>query len=613
MRSSRVPLFCALLLCVSCDGDLGVDAGTSPDTGIADAGSDAAAPCARDSECDDDLYCNGDERCLDTVCVPGTPPCAAAACDEAMDICSCAGDADVDGDGHDSTACGGDDCDDDDVNRFAGNGEVCDAEGHDEDCDDSTVGDRDVDGDGFIDAACCNGTTCGRDCDDRFRGVNPDEMEQCNAFDDNCDGRVDEPISFCPVGMCVASRCESVSWERVVDVPDREDFLLGLVTDPAGNVYIGVRMDDALDLDGDGTDELPGVHLVSYTAEGRVRWTVPTPEATGKFGLSLAGGGTGLVLPRPGGLLFRDTSDGSASTSVDISTFGRWDRIQIFRTIRVGDELIVAARPCVEPGGAACPGESAILLIRYSADGVERARRLIDVPGATLQITAASSGASRTHFALVALSDVPVDWGEGVVPAGSYVLVLGSDLATRTVIAPSTNSGVSAVDVDEGGAVMVAGSFVNVWTPSWESTTYTARGEDAYAALLDSSGAHRWTRVHSGPADDGFDDVFYDPRGNYFITGRFSGEMDVAPRGRIGSPAATDQIVLLLLGESDGDRFVPDVRTLAGDGSISRASVDPFGALVAAGEFPTNIFLPSGAEYTTGRANGIFLFRIADF
>ncbi len=58
--------------------------------------------------------------------------------------------SDYDGDGHKCIACGGDDCDDRDSNRFPGNPEVGDSLGHDEDCDPFTFGTNDGDGDGFI-------------------------------------------------------------------------------------------------------------------------------------------------------------------------------------------------------------------------------------------------------------------------------------------------------------------------------------------------------------------------------------------------------------------------------------------------------------------------------
>jgi hypothetical protein len=85
---------------------------------------------------------------------------------------------DADGDGHISIECeGGDDCDDADGSRFPGNPEVCDAYGHDEDCNSATYGTTDADGDGFIDQNCFNynasGTVIGGfDCDDTNPVIN---------------------------------------------------------------------------------------------------------------------------------------------------------------------------------------------------------------------------------------------------------------------------------------------------------------------------------------------------------------------------------------------------------------------------------------------------------
>src|SRR5690606_27213938 len=131
------------------------------------------------ADCDDGLYCNGVELCVDALCVPGTPPCASdiEQCLEDRDEClalDCSEETrDADDDGSDSKACGGQDCDDADPNRFPGNPEVCDPDNRDEDCDPRTFGVRDLDGDGEPDAACCNGDNCGTDCDDTRAGVNP--------------------------------------------------------------------------------------------------------------------------------------------------------------------------------------------------------------------------------------------------------------------------------------------------------------------------------------------------------------------------------------------------------------------------------------------------------
>jgi hypothetical protein len=52
-----------------------------------------------DEECNDDLFCNGEETCVDGACQAGTSPCVAGeACDEANKQCvtACASDADCD-------------------------------------------------------------------------------------------------------------------------------------------------------------------------------------------------------------------------------------------------------------------------------------------------------------------------------------------------------------------------------------------------------------------------------------------------------------------------------------------------------------------------------------
>jgi len=160
----------------------------------ADAGGDAA--CNVDSDCDDGVYCNGAERCVDDdgarTCISGSLPCADE-CVESEQRCEACRDSD--GDGSADAACGGTDCDDSDPTVYPGATEVCDPEGIDEDCDPSTLG-RDADGDGFVDAACCNGDVCGTDCNDAVRNANPDAPEVCNGtIDDDCDGSVDEGVT----------------------------------------------------------------------------------------------------------------------------------------------------------------------------------------------------------------------------------------------------------------------------------------------------------------------------------------------------------------------------------------------------------------------------------
>lgn len=96
--------------------------------------------CTTDADCSDHVYCNGVERCEGSyaqarcVAAPVATPCMAGqTCDEAGQRCLTPR-TDADGDGHNSQVTGGDDCDDNNVNRFPGNAETWDASDADDDC-----------------------------------------------------------------------------------------------------------------------------------------------------------------------------------------------------------------------------------------------------------------------------------------------------------------------------------------------------------------------------------------------------------------------------------------------------------------------------------------------
>ena len=180
--------------CSSTDGGGGDD----PDRG------DNNELCESDVDCDNGDSCDGKETCSAGQCSNGTV--VECAKNEICDSTSgeCVLDCDHDGDGSTGVDCGGDDCDDEDPNRYPGNIEACtdqdgalleDAALRDEDCDPSTLG-SDHDGDRFYDSRCANEDNTselvyGADCDDKNDLRRPGFQEICDGYDNDCNGLLD--------------------------------------------------------------------------------------------------------------------------------------------------------------------------------------------------------------------------------------------------------------------------------------------------------------------------------------------------------------------------------------------------------------------------------------
>ena len=277
-----------------------------------DAASDAPPECTLPADCDDGLFCNGEETCVDGACVFRDAPacddrvaCTFDLCDEELDACVNAA-PDMDGDGAMDAACLdadgtplGTDCDDADGNRFPGNPEVCDREGHDEDCDLDTFGERDVDRDGFFDATCCNPGAdggeplCGNDCNDARRNVNLEAAEACDGVDNDCDGMIDEgvlvagfvdadrdgfgdpdmPMDACPgtTGFVVAGGEDDCDDANVAVNPGQPEICDGIDNDcdPETDDADAVPVTWYRDADGDGFgSELSGTRTSCEPLEG---------------------------------------------------------------------------------------------------------------------------------------------------------------------------------------------------------------------------------------------------------------------------------------------------------------------------------------------------------
>ncbi len=184
-------------------------------------------------------------------------------------------DPDADGDGFESIAAGGDDCDDDDPNTYPGAPEVCDGKNNDcdaaidEDAVDGVQWFRDGDEDGYgnpdsIVTACTKPPGYmdnGDDCDDDEPSAYPGAEEICN------DG--------------IDQNCNDDDWECVrmgsVSLGDAEARLLG----SSGGDRVGTSASGVGDVDGDGFADLVvgGPKHDARGAESGAAWLVRGPVA----------------------------------------------------------------------------------------------------------------------------------------------------------------------------------------------------------------------------------------------------------------------------------------------------------------------------------------------
>lgn len=551
-------------------------------------------------------------------CDEESSTCGAPAwCTEGREGCRAPGDCD--GDGSLAMECVGvgGDCGDSDEHRYPGLLEVCDD--RDQDCDPSTLAgpdDGDLDGDGFVSGICCNGTTCGSDCDDTRADIFPGAAEVCNNLDDDCDGAVDGVAAFCPFGTCIDGRCRASTWARTFGGGSGVEGVSSLVTDRDGNLYALVFSSsaDGFDL---GSDRIrPGMTLISYSPSGLFRWS----RHLGNFDLSdpLESAFTSMstVSVGPSGevIAVRVTAEGtdlvrlSAADGSEIATTPHmppipWTSSFLFQSAATAEGIVLF-------GAVTDASTFRYYLELRGWDGALVTGRVLTeldgsgAPSGTRHQLAAAAG--RVVFTSYVAAAATLD-GVSIEP-GIALISTNTSFAATSSISLSPEVFAHDVALSTSGEVIVVGRHVaTVGTPWGETWTHTS-GEPGFAFALGSDGAHRWTRRDTN-ASYGF--AAMDGRGGVGVGGAFTGTLNLG----LGAWAASGTCEAYSATLALADGVALEGRSFTGTGceEVQGVAIDPFGGIYVAGSFTHQITLGGStfASSFSGRAD-VFLVRVAD-
>jgi hypothetical protein len=340
--------------------------------------------------------------------------------------------------------------------------------------------------DGTEDVGVCE---AGRQrCDAYGRGYGPCEdavlpgPEDCSTpSDDNCDG-----LPTC---------AETVSSWRFG--ADRDETVMRIAIDESGSRYLMGYYRNAFDLGDDTLPALNGtrdVYVVKVTSGDEVAWTrtFNSTSSVSPRGIAVAQDGrVGLCLGVRGSI---------ESEGMDPLTGAG------------GDDVMVAV---LGPDGAL------MWTHRFGDDAGQRPEALAFASDGSLAVAGGAAGEFDVGAQFVVSTDVEPD-------AFLVVYDVQGEPVTMRLFAGADGQRPRDIAIGEDGSIVMVGeAFGTVDFGGGELVS--AGSADAFVAVFDPSGAHRFSTLWGDPADDRAFGVAIDSAGELVVAGRFEGDIRIGP------------------------------------------------------------------------------------
>ena len=177
-----------------------------------------------------------------------------------------------------------------------------------------------------------------------------------------------------------------------------------------------------------------------------------------------------------------------------------------------------------------------------------------------------------------------------------------------------------SLSIDDSGNILITGYYSNTadFDPGSGTNEMTSAGfEDIYILKLDASGNFLWARSIGDTGSDKGNDVITDTAGNIYVTGYFTGTVDLDPgtgTHYVSSSGTNDSDIFVLKLDSSGNFLWAKAFGGTGNDSGHSLSIDSAGNIYTTGYFiGTADFDPgAGTQNLTATGSGDFFVQKMD-